>query len=363
MTISKQVFVSFPPVKALRQFRWRAHAVSGLLPKALVAACERHPSLARLVRGLTGIGGDEARWYRAAYGFTENEFCCYGFSGLTPEERLNFLSDRESVLLSYLVNDLDAMRVFSDKRQTYLQFREAYGREALFVASPEDRGALECFLRRHPVCTVKPVVGACGKGIRQIDASSCSDVQLLFDSLPEKGSMLLEETIRQSGEMASFHPASVNTVRVVTFVSDGKPALLWAFLKTGRGGSFTDNGASGGIMAGIDLCGGRVVTSGVDEAGTRYARHPDTGVPFVGFAVPEWDDLRRRCESLASILPQVRLVGWDMAHTASGWIVVEGNAQPEMIGPQATFGKGMRRDVLALLQKERISVNAFRRNG
>ena len=363
MTISKRTVFSVPPVKALRRAKWRAHAYSGMLPKAVVAAAENVPALNRVIRRLVGANGDDARWWRAAYGFSGEEFRCYGFAEKDRQERLCYLSDRESVLLSYLVNDLDAMGIFSDKGKTFRQFGEAYGREVVCVAGPEDREAFESFVCRHPVFTAKPAFGSCGRGVRQIDASESDGLQALFDHLISEGKTLLEETIRQSGDMASFHPASVNTVRVVTFVADGTPTLLWAFLKTGRGGSFTDNGASGGIMAGIDLADGKVTTPGVDEAGVRYLCHPDSGVPFVGFRTPEWEALRHRCLALAAVLPQVRLVGWDMAHTEAGWTVVEGNAQPEMIGPQAAFGRGMRRQVLSLLQKERISVRAFRGNG
>ncbi len=362
MTISKRTVLSFPPVKALRRARWQVRAYAGMLPKSAAAAAERLPALKRMTERLIGTDGDDPQWYRAAYGFSLNEFRCYGFADKDREARLRYLSDRESVLLSYLVNDLDAMGIFSDKWKTYRQFHAFYGRDLCCVASPKDRAAFDAFLRRHPVFAAKPASGSCGKGVKQIDASALDDGWDLLDRLTADGKTVIEETIAQSGDMASFHPASVNTVRVVTFVSGGRPTLLWAFLKTGRGGSFTDNGASGGIMAGIDLADGSVVTSGIDEAGTRYSRHPDTGVPFAGFVVPEWDALRRRCLSLASVLPQVRLVGWDMAHTPKGWIVVEGNAQPEMIGPQAVFGKGLRRDVMSLLHKERISVKSFRIN-
>ena len=379
MTNVKSVLRSTPPVKALRVQKWQRRAFDGMPPKETVAAAQRDPALrrrllddyilsdpaaaeaARLSAQAAGAPqtAEDMLWCRLAYGFSFSEYRCYGFAEKTLPERLTYFSDRESVLLSYRINDLDGMGLFSDKWRTYRRFSPSYGREAVCVGSAGDYGAFARFLEKHPDAIAKPAFGSCGNGVRRIDARSAS-ARVLFDSLLAEGKTIVEEPIVQSAGLARFHPESVNTVRVVTFRGTGGVRLLWAFLKTGRGGSFTDNGASGGIMAGVDLIGGRVCTAGVDEAGRRYAVHPDSGAPFDGFALPEWRSLADLCVSLAAEAPEVRMIGWDAAHTDGGWVIVEGNAQSELIGPQAVFGRGLRREIMSLLRELRLPTDKYR---
>ena len=362
---------ALPPVKAVRALRWRRRAYKGMVPGWIIAPAECVPGIKRAALRLWGRKTQmqdttmdlspetvaDMAWWRVAYGFSPAEYRCYGFAEKSREERLAYFSDRESVRLSYLLNDLDAMAVFTDKWETYRRFGNYFGREVIRVTERSDPAGLSGFLRRHPAVMAKPLRGSCGKGIRWIGTGETVAVPELLRELTKDGPVVLEEAISQSAVPGAFHPASVNTVRIVTL--DGE-LLDWSFLKTGVGGAATDNGASGGVMAGIDLHSGRVVTPGIDETGAVYARHPDTGVPFADALLPEWDALIRLCRTLAVAEPRVRLIGWDLAHTDGGWVLVEGNAQPEMIGPQAVSGKGLRAAVMEILRERGLPTAAFR---
>ena len=379
-TSVRSLLCSVPPVKALRTEKWRRRAIAGMPSKSDVAAAEQDPAKRRalieayrrsdpalaqeerdaLAGGCSARTAQEMVWYRLAYGFTFSEFRSYGFPGKKEEERLAFFSDRESVLLSYRLNDLDAMGLFSDKWKTYCRFRPYYRREAVCLASADDFGAFSRFMKAHPVAVAKPAFGSCGTGVRKIDAACGKSLREWFAELSAAGKTILEEPIRQSGATARFHPASVNTVRVITLRGGKGVRLLWAFLKTGRNGSLTDNGAAGGVMAGIDPSDGRVNTSGIDETGRRYERHPDSGESFVGSLLPEWRQLTELCVSLAEMVPRVRMIGWDAAHTEDGWCIVEGNAQSELIGPQAVSGRGLRREIMMILEERRLPTDEYR---
>ncbi len=59
--------------------------------------------------------------------------------------------------------------------------------------------------------------------------------------------------------------------------------------------------------------------------GLRVACHPDSGVVFDGFVVPrffEAVDLVKACHSL---LPGLHSIGWDVAVTPEGPVLLEGN--------------------------------------
>ena len=36
-------------------------------------------------------------------------------------------------------------------------------------------------------------------------------------------------------------------------------------------------------------------------------------------------------------MPTVKYIGWDLAYTDTGWIVIEGNGMSQMIGPQIVW--------------------------
>ena len=373
------MITALPPVKKLRAARWRRRAFDRMPSRCVVAAARKRPEtkqklIEEYMRRFSSVAEDgrfpepadgsaaaDMLWCELAFGFSSDEYRCYGFAEKTEQERAFFLSAREAVRFSYQVNDLDAMRLFSDKGSTYDYFKDAYGREVLALRSADDLPAFGRFLSRQPIFVVKPIDGSCGRGVERIDSSSCGkSAKELFRSLLVNGAVLVEEPIVQHEATARFHPASVNTVRIITLNERDGIRTAYAFLKMGRSGSFTDNGASGGIMAGIDVASGVIVTDGVDENGARYERHPDTGEVFRGTALPDWQLLTALCVSLAERSPKVRFIGWDAAYADRGWVIVEGNGQSELIGPQAVSGHGVRREIMAYLKKNGFSTAGYR---
>lgn len=53
----------------------------------------------------------------------------------------------------------------------------------------------------------------------------------------------------------------------------------------------------------------------------------------------------------------VRYIGWDLAHTDQGWVVIEGNCSGQMIGPQIVFQRGFKEDIKKLLEGELTWMN------
>lgn len=110
--------------------------------------------------------------------------------------------------------------------------------------------------------------------------------------------------------------------------------LLYWFLKLAGATSLTDNflaGTSGNMMAHGDpdrgvLRGGKRLS----DAGTglvEVTHHPRTGLPLDGFEVPHWSaavELARRAH--ADAFREFRALGWDVAVTADGPVLLEANA-------------------------------------
>ena len=154
----------------------------------------------------------------------------------------------------------------------------------------------------------------------------------------------MEEVIHQTEEMASWNSTSVNTVRMPSFITaSGEYHLITPFLRAGRAGALVDNAGSGGIVVGIDKSTGRLLDFCVDEEGHRYTAHPDSGIKFSGWQVPDWEDLCRLTEEVHRSMPSGHVyVAFDFAHTAQGWVLVEGN-WGQLVFNQACFRRGLKK--------------------
>jgi len=148
---------------------------------------------------------------------------------------------------------------------------------------------------------------------------------------------IVSDIIAQGPWSEAFFPATLNTLRVLTgtHFSDHRPVVLAATMKMGRPATYpTDNWkkGSGGVAALVN------VDSGVLAAGLFYNKqtrrrdtieaHPESGVRISGATVPDWDGVKAAMLNLAGLLPFPGLVGWDVALTPAGIIVVEGNIRP-----------------------------------
>ena len=285
-------------------------------------------------------------FWNFAYGFSFNEYLCYQFIDKTRDERMEFFSDRESVSLGYDMNDINDMMVFGDKMNTYNKFRSYFGREAISIESASDYEKYCAFAAKHSRFVKKNVFKACGQSIELIQVQKTGKTEKeLFDYLISDGKVILEEVVRQDAKTAVFNDSSVNTIRCITLRTKKEMLAPYCFMKIGRSGAFVDNGGAGGILVGIDPKTGILGTDGVDENGIRYEFHPDSKVKFKDYQLPEWDKMISICKEMAVQTPTVRMIGWDMAYTDKGWLVIEGNALTEVIGPQSTWLRGIMKDI------------------
>ena len=57
--------------------------------------------------------------------------------------------------------------------------------------------------------------------------------------------------------------------------------------------------------------------------------HPDTQAPLAGRQIPGWDRIRQDILRLASQLPFLKVVGWDLLLADDGLVAIEGNHHPD----------------------------------
>ncbi|HSH78537.1 MAG TPA: sugar-transfer associated ATP-grasp domain-containing protein [Herpetosiphonaceae bacterium] len=139
---------------------------------------------------------------------------------------------------------------------------------------------------------------------------------------------LLQAKVEQHPFLSELSPSTTNTVRVVTFLDHTNTVHIhFTILRLGRQGNVADNWDRGGISVAIDPETG-VLGAGVlkPKYGGRWLEvHPDTGVRFTGRQLPYWEEIVALCRQTARVLPKVRSVGWDVAVTPTGPVLIEGN--------------------------------------
>lgn len=278
---------------------------------------------------------------------TPLEYCLYDFPHLSYSERTTYLSDVERWRVLHEIFGKEVRMDHADKWRFYQMAMPYFHREACKVGPDAAKEDFMDFFSRHPHFFVKELTGYFGRNTYMLEPKDADEAEKVYKKLYDYGSWMVEEPIIQSKEMSSWNASSVNTVRVASFLTrEGVHHNLMPFFRAGRKGFIIDNGFRGGIGAGIDVKTGRVCTEGFDEHGHHFEEHPDSGVHYLGWQMPDWDDLLRLTEEIHRSLPSChRYVAFDMAHTAQGWVLVEGN-WGQMLYNQRGARKGARKEFL-----------------
>ncbi len=156
------------------------------------------------------------------------------------------------------------------------------------------------------------------------------------------GAIVLQVCLENDPRLGHLTTGALCTARIVTIrAPEGEPELVCAVFRMATGGNSTDNFSGAGIAAPIDLGNGRLgaaVCSDPRLVIARVARHPDTGAAIEGTSLPWW----REAEALAlrahAKLRAMACVGWDVALTGAGPILVEANWAPGARLAQAPSG-------------------------
>lgn len=86
---------------------------------------------------------------------------------------------------------------------------------------------------------------------------------------------------------------------------------------------------------------GNVYVEAIDKNDNIYHTHPISNKKIVGFKVPLFDEAVNLVKECAKIVPDVAYVGWDVAISDKGPVIVEGNCFPGVfqVKPSLTNNK------------------------
>jgi hypothetical protein len=139
----------------------------------------------------------------------------------------------------------------------------------------------------------------------------------------------------------------LQTVRIVTLVSERNgPEIVGSLFKVIGSNATIDNfasGSKGNLLAPVSRQTGRIecaLTCRPSGVGLEpVERHPLTGLPLPGFQLPFWPETCELARRAALAFAPLLSVGWDVAITPDGPVLIEGNAwwdpqneDPSMLG-------------------------------
>lgn len=147
-----------------------------------------------------------------------------------------------------------------------------------------------------------------------------------LEHLAHTGSYILEKGLIQHPEMAKLNSSSVNTFRIQTGFFSGMGAeVLHAVVRIGGAGNCVDNVSAGGCFVYIDAETGDPQRHGYDTDFNRITHHPQTGLDLTRLSFPFFDEVTDLAKRAACLFPTMPLIGWDIAYTEHGPVVIEGN--------------------------------------
>ncbi|MGN0452840.1 MAG: sugar-transfer associated ATP-grasp domain-containing protein [Ruminococcus sp.] len=260
------------------------------------------------------------------YGIGYLDYMTFGFAFIKRDKRLTFMTMDDNIQMARRMNQKEAYEVFEDKLIFCKKFSEFLHRS--FVDLNDGFEEFERFCKNKDEFFAKQPVSFGGLGVKKISLEG-KDIKSLYDELIEEKMYLAEEAIVQHGDMNILCARSVNTIRIVTIVSDsGKPHFIYALIRIGNGKTDVDNVTSGGMYTLLSEDGKITHPCFCDKTVSYYTEHPNTGVPFIGFTVPYFKEALELCFEASLVEPRIRYVGWDIAITPTGPVIVEGNPLP-----------------------------------
>ncbi|MHA7826322.1 MAG: sugar-transfer associated ATP-grasp domain-containing protein [Roseovarius sp.] len=155
---------------------------------------------------------------------------------------------------------------------------------------------------------------------------------------------LFQTAVRQHETLNRVAGQAVGSIRVVTVHDGGTPSCLYALWKIPSPDAMSDNyWQPGSMLAEIDPVNGRLLQcrrgSGPDQE--LLEKHPVSEAVFAELQIPHWEALLDLTSRAHAMLPNFGVIGWDIAITDDGPLIIESNANPHHMLYQLATGRGV----------------------
>lgn len=355
--------------RAYAKYVWQMHGVRALptilfysitWPIPFAYLSWRHTrKLGRSVQAETGKGLLRQVWeqFSLALRFSISPKKYYVFELFRPERRRNarhyiaryqFKGGLHNLLESRI--ERPTRRILNDKA-AFFRHCQAHGiaTALTFLVIRED-GTLQrvgSFDGMLPRCDLflKPVGGRGGRGCERWQwlgddryksqdgvALSAADLLSQIRETARTSAMMVQEAMLAHEDLHDLSLSMLTSCRIMTVKNEvgGFEATHAVFKSSTKQGAIVDNFHKGGIVSKVDMRTGELgpaSDAGVGRPCVWLERHPLTDGQIKGRRLPLWAETIDLVCRAHAVFPDRVTVGWDVAITNRGPVIIEGNVQ------------------------------------
>ena len=272
------------------------------------------------------------------YGASFDDFLNFKFYNLSPDERYTYATTALMYDFHNRCNPKSRRFLIDDKGEFEKTFYDL-SPDSFIVDVRTLSEAMEWIaLSNQDGVVVKDTNGRTGKGVT-FHRVLKTETETLLDGKPgelflkeerrSRGKIILQRKVIQHESLSNLAPRGLNTIRVITKLDNerSKVCCLGAALRLTTDGPL-DNFSAGNLAASVCTQSGLVNGPGFYKQTSRrpyVEKHPISGMTIRNFQIPKWQQVIELVEEAALRIPELRSVGWDVAVTNDGAVLIEGN--------------------------------------
>ena len=290
------------------------------------------------------------------YGFCLSDYLNYKLYNKNKKERKKYVSTTTENKFYETVSPSAYKKRYTVKPNFLADFKE-YTKRDFIVPKEGNYEEFLKFLDNHEVFMSKPYDGLGGADVKKEYVKDIKDKKEYFENAIQNR-IFLEELVKQHPELNKLCSKSVNTMRIMTFNDNGNPRIIWMGLRVGNGINSIDNFHAQGMVVNVDMETGKLVGNAFDKNLDEYTEHPLTHVKFDGFQIPYFEEAKQMVLKASLESDKILVVGWDVAISENGPVIIEGNRRPGLDIVQVLSGGqiDMINDVLDCVKKNKENI-------
>ncbi len=159
-----------------------------------------------------------------------------------------------------------------------------------------------------------------------------------LERITNNKNFLVQGKLKQDKQISEIYPFSINTLRIVTENKNGRIKILTALLRMGRWGNEIDNFSQGGLIIKVNIEDGSFEKQAFSKFGDCFTKHPDSNFIFKNRKIKKWEVICDFLNVHTKKIDNLTYIGWDIALTEDGPLVIEVNTDFGIDGYQTGYG-------------------------
>lgn len=227
----------------------------------------------------------------------------------------------------FKINPKEVHELLDNKINIYKRCKNFIKRDFIEINNNKE----ECleFIKNHDKFVGKRNYGS-GGDCFNIYENKGKDPQKLYNQILKNKNKILEGFIKQHDDINKIHKYSVNTIRIHT-ANNGREVKIFLKpkMRIGCNKSILDNHAPDGSSYRLILNDDGTVEKAAyidtNMMMKKITRHHNSKVNFFEIKIPYIKETKELVKKAALLFPEIGLIGWDVAITNEGPVIVEGN--------------------------------------